>query len=435
VYAVDGTRLIRRDPQAVTLYLGNQELRLNRAGGNPTVTRYYTHGDRTIAMRTGTGVLTWLASDHQATDQIAINSGTLAVTRRRQLPYGAPRGATTAWPGERGFVGGTLDRGTGLTHLGAREYDPATGRFVSVDPIMDLADPEQMNGYAYSNNSPVTYSDPSGLIRPMCPDGDCQVGRETPADSSSDSHGCGVPYVCPGDRYTGSPTNKFPLLSKYPGVAGWDGPNTCARNITLCGAVPSKPPAPAPKAKVPPPAAVEPLCDSIFNCVWEGAWRGAMATNPVTLIGQAAADLTDTNITPDYVSADLSSFLPTIPGSALGVGGAFGFSVSKHGQLTVNTPRPGIGTPNARLNPISYSGRLGWLENRDAAKDEVNGFLQGDATGLAGAVPIPGPASLTGGVVSADTNGQRAWEYGLITPRSPAVGLARSYGHLLWGGW
>lgn len=77
-------------------------------------------------------------------------------------PFGEDRGtAATAWVGERGFVGGIKDP-TGLTHLGAREYDPTTGRFISVDPVADLKDPQQINGYAYSNNNPVTFADPDG---------------------------------------------------------------------------------------------------------------------------------------------------------------------------------------------------------------------------------------------------------------------------------
>ena len=52
---------------------------------------------------------------------------------------------------------------TGLVQVGARYYDPALGRFVSVDPVMDLADPQQWHGYAYANNNPITWSDPTGL--------------------------------------------------------------------------------------------------------------------------------------------------------------------------------------------------------------------------------------------------------------------------------
>ncbi|MFV2104886.1 RHS repeat-associated core domain-containing protein, partial [Micromonospora sp. LOL_024] len=63
---------------------------------------------------------------------------------------------------DKGFVGGTQDP-TGLIHLNAREYDPFIGRFISVDPVIDLTDPQQWNAYAYGNNNPVSFSDPSGL--------------------------------------------------------------------------------------------------------------------------------------------------------------------------------------------------------------------------------------------------------------------------------
>ncbi|MEU3735434.1 RHS repeat-associated core domain-containing protein, partial [Streptomyces sp. NPDC033538] len=89
---------------------------------------------------------------------------TLAVTRRRQLPFGQLRSEhSEAMPGTRGFVSGTEDP-TGLTHLGAREYDPALGSFISVDPLLDIDDPLQMNAYAYANSRPVTASDPDGKM-------------------------------------------------------------------------------------------------------------------------------------------------------------------------------------------------------------------------------------------------------------------------------
>ncbi|MEI5033273.1 polymorphic toxin-type HINT domain-containing protein [Streptomyces sp. S1A(2023)] len=66
-----------------------------------------------------------------------------------------------------GFVGGTRDQDTGLTQLGARPYDPATGRFLSVDPMVDYEQPATINPYAYSNNAPATFSDPEGLFFPI----------------------------------------------------------------------------------------------------------------------------------------------------------------------------------------------------------------------------------------------------------------------------
>ncbi|MEJ3750925.1 RHS repeat-associated core domain-containing protein [Actinomycetes bacterium KLBMP 9797] len=161
LYDAEGDRLIRRDADAVTLYLGGTELELTRATGAVAATRYYELGGVT-AVRSASGGLSFAAKDRLGTAQISVDADDLAVTQRRYLPFGELRGAAPAsWPDERGYVGGTMD-GTGLTHLGAREYDPDTGRFISVDPIIDSSDPQQMNAYAYSNNTPVTMSDPDG---------------------------------------------------------------------------------------------------------------------------------------------------------------------------------------------------------------------------------------------------------------------------------
>ncbi|TKV57001.1 RHS repeat-associated core domain-containing protein [Nakamurella flava] len=47
---------------------------------------------------------------------------------------------------------------TGLYKMGARYYNPNTGRFTQPDPSG-----QEANRYAYAGNNPVTYSDPSGL--------------------------------------------------------------------------------------------------------------------------------------------------------------------------------------------------------------------------------------------------------------------------------
>ncbi|AUG75818.1 type IV secretion protein Rhs [Kitasatospora sp. MMS16-BH015] len=162
VYGADGSRLISHDPAGSTLYLPGEELRLDRTSGAVTGTRSYRHGGAVVAVRTGAGA-TWLASDHQGTAMIAVNPATMTVVRRRQDPFGVVRGdGDAAFPATTGFVGGTVDPSSGLIHLGAREYDAAAGRFLSVDPLLDPTDPQQLNAYAYSGNDPVTRSDPSG---------------------------------------------------------------------------------------------------------------------------------------------------------------------------------------------------------------------------------------------------------------------------------
>lgn len=162
LYDADGNRLIRRDPTGTTLYLPGMELRLDDATARVTATRYYTHDTVRIAVRTPEGV-SFLSTDQHGTSELAINAATHAIVQRRFEPFGRLRGAPPgSWPDDKGFVGGTVDDTTGLIHLGAREYDPATGRFLSVDPLIDHYDPQQMHGYAYANNSPITFTDPDG---------------------------------------------------------------------------------------------------------------------------------------------------------------------------------------------------------------------------------------------------------------------------------
>ncbi|MFJ4982091.1 RHS repeat-associated core domain-containing protein [Streptomyces coeruleorubidus] len=51
----------------------------------------------------------------------------------------------------------------GLIHIGAREYDPALGQFLSIDPVLNPSEVQSVNGYGYANNSPATLADPTGL--------------------------------------------------------------------------------------------------------------------------------------------------------------------------------------------------------------------------------------------------------------------------------
>jgi RHS repeat-associated protein len=162
VYDADGNRLLRRDPTGRTLYLPGQELRYTTAGGAKACTRYYSHGSQLVATRTTAGV-TWLSADHQNTVAVSINASTQSVAVRRQDPFGNKRTGAGTWPAsmDKGFVGGTQDN-TGLTHLGAREYDPLIGRFISPDPVIDFLNPLHLDSYAYGFQNPIHYADPGG---------------------------------------------------------------------------------------------------------------------------------------------------------------------------------------------------------------------------------------------------------------------------------
>jgi RHS repeat-associated protein len=161
LYDADGNRLVSRDPTGATLYLPGTEVHVDSSGGSPSVTRFYTQAGQTVAVRSA-AALTWLAGDHQGTSLLGVRASDYSFTKRFQDPFGAQRGGPVTWPSARSFLDGAADS-TGLVHLGAREYDPAAGRFISVDPLADPGRPETMNPFAYAADSPVTESDGTGL--------------------------------------------------------------------------------------------------------------------------------------------------------------------------------------------------------------------------------------------------------------------------------
>ena len=136
IYDADGTLLLTADPGTTTLYLPDEELSLNTGTGTVTGTRYYGIGGATVAARTGASTLAYLAGDSQGTDSVATDSGTLGVNRRYYGPYGNARGTAPSsfLVGEKCFIGGANDTATGLSNLGAREYQPGTGSFISSRP-------------------------------------------------------------------------------------------------------------------------------------------------------------------------------------------------------------------------------------------------------------------------------------------------------------
>ena len=60
-----------------------------------------------------------------------------------------------------GFAGGLADRETHLVRFGARDYDPTTGRWTTIDPLRFHGG--QTNLYTYVGNDPINSLDAEGL--------------------------------------------------------------------------------------------------------------------------------------------------------------------------------------------------------------------------------------------------------------------------------
>ncbi|AUG75954.1 hypothetical protein CFP65_1037 [Kitasatospora sp. MMS16-BH015] len=240
VYDADGTQLIRRYAGKSTYFFGADEITVdnNVKPKGITATRYYPMPNGITDVRVDGGDLVAQIADHHGTGTLSIDLSTNTKTRRPVDPFGNPRGTQPAqgtWSGDKGFVGGTKDDTAGYTNLGARAYDTIHGRFISPDPLLDTADPQQWNGYAYSSNDPVNLSDPSGLMgcrsSDEC-DGGTQLGMNTPsreglsttatATNGHDADGTG--HQARGTRSDGT-CCRIQKVLVYPGVAipeNWD---------------------------------------------------------------------------------------------------------------------------------------------------------------------------------------------------------------------
>ena len=108
--------------------------------------------------------------------------------------YGTPT-RTGSLANEFDFAGQQTD-GTGLQYLRARYYDPATGTFLSRDP-MAVSPAWRESAVAYGAAAPTIRSDPTG--RSITEEGVGQWGNPTPPASgqvySCSPSGCGYDYI------------------------------------------------------------------------------------------------------------------------------------------------------------------------------------------------------------------------------------------------
>lgn len=110
------------------------------------------------------GELVYYFTDHLGGTNVVSDYDGAQIELDEYLPYGEfSRRVRSSEKVTNYFTGQKLDDESGLYYYGARYYDPAIGRFITPDTIVQNPfDPQTLNRYSYCGNNPVNCIDPDG---------------------------------------------------------------------------------------------------------------------------------------------------------------------------------------------------------------------------------------------------------------------------------
>jgi RHS repeat-associated protein len=112
------------------------------------------------------GVAHRVITDQIGSVRLVVNTTTGTIVQRMDYDgFGNVLGDTNPGFQPFGFAGGLYDRDTGLVRFGARDYDPAIGRWTARDPIW--FEGGDSNLYVYAHNDPINGNDPTGASVPV----------------------------------------------------------------------------------------------------------------------------------------------------------------------------------------------------------------------------------------------------------------------------
>ena len=127
------------------------------------ITTYYVYGMGLISRVTPSGVAYHYHYDNLGSTVAITDSSGSIVNKYSYDAFGKVLSQSEGISNPFKYVGafGVMDEGNGLLFMRARYYDPATGRFISKDPIGWAGG---LNLYGYVGNNPGNRIDPWGLI-------------------------------------------------------------------------------------------------------------------------------------------------------------------------------------------------------------------------------------------------------------------------------
>ena len=169
-----GRRILKRAPSDNTQYFYDVtgkvlwEFDPDGTGDRQKMVRAYFNGRLFTSTGDAAAGSHTVYTDHLGTPRLKLHVMTAASEARDDYyPFGQQVNTVVDAAHDRRFTGQERDAESGLDYFGARYYHSVAGRFLSVDPVLDSADPtnpQSWNRYAYTFNNPLKYVDKTGEI-------------------------------------------------------------------------------------------------------------------------------------------------------------------------------------------------------------------------------------------------------------------------------
>jgi RHS repeat-associated protein len=122
------------------------------------------------------GTTLYLHHDQQGSTRLLTGSTGAKEASMTYDAYGNTTGTTGTATTPLGYDSQYTSKDTGLIYTRARTYDPATGQFLSVDPLNSVT----RAPYNYAGDDPENYFDPTGLSCSLNPIASNNCFSETP---------------------------------------------------------------------------------------------------------------------------------------------------------------------------------------------------------------------------------------------------------------
>ncbi len=164
-YDDTGNRISKTGSDQKTVFYLNHGLSvLNEIGDNRQVEKSLVPGVGTVAEIDRAGVITYVHQDVLGSTALLTNTTGAVVREYDYDAFGEVIGSQGSITTNYLFTGQELDPESELYYFNARYYNPATGRFISRDPLLGQdGDFLSRNNYIYAKNNPFKYIDLDGM--------------------------------------------------------------------------------------------------------------------------------------------------------------------------------------------------------------------------------------------------------------------------------